>query len=128
VTGGLTYDSGALIAAERGQRRMWLIHGRALARGVRPVVPAGVLAEVYRSARQVNLARLLGTCRIEPLDEDKARRAGALLASCPVSPAAVDASVAEGALRRGDAVVTGNPDHIRALAGGAGRRLAVIPV
>ncbi len=64
MTDGLTY-SGALIAAERDQRRMWLIHGRALTRGVRPVVPAGVLAEAYRSARQVSLARLLLTCRID---------------------------------------------------------------
>ena len=31
---GLTYDSGALIAAERDDRRMWLLHKRVLARGV----------------------------------------------------------------------------------------------
>lgn len=125
---GLTYDSGALAAAEREQPRMWAIHRKALARGVRPVVPAGVLAEVYRSGRQVNLTRLLGGCRVEPLDEDKARRAGSLLGLCSASPGAVDASVAEGALRRGDAVVTGNSHHIRALADGVGRRLAIIPI
>jgi predicted nucleic acid-binding protein len=128
VTDGLTYDSGALIAAERDEPRMWAIHRKALARGVRPVVPAGVLLEVYRSARQVNLARLLRACQVEPLDEDKARRAGTLLGRCSITPGAVDASVAEGALRRGDAVVTGNAEHILALADGAGRKLAVIPI
>jgi predicted nucleic acid-binding protein len=133
VTGGFTYDSGALIAAERDQRRMWLLHERALTRGVRPVVPAGVLTEAYRSGRQVNLARLLSGCRVEALDEDRARRAGALLGLCligrgSISPGAVDASVAEGALRRGDTVVTGNAEPIRALADGAGRKLAVITV
>jgi predicted nucleic acid-binding protein len=125
---GLTYDSGALIAAERNERRMWLLHQRALMRGVRPVVPAGVLAEVYRSARQVNLNRLLRGCQVEPLDERSARATGVLLARCASEPGAVDASVAEGALRRGDAVVTGNAGHLLALAGGAGKKLAVITV
>ena len=128
MTDGLTYDSGALIAAERDRPGMWNLHERALLRGVTPVIPAGVLAEAYRSGRQVNLARLLGGCRVEPLDEDQARRAGALLGRCSISPGAVDASVAEGALRRGDAVVTGNAEHIRALADGAGRKLAIIPI
>ena len=70
---GLTYDSGALIAAERNDRRMWLIHARALARGVQPTVPAAALAEVYRSGRQANLERLLTGCRVDPLDGARAR-------------------------------------------------------
>jgi hypothetical protein len=45
-----------------------------------------------------------------------------------VNPGAVDASVAEGALRRGDAVVSGNADHLRALADGVSRKLDVIAV
>lgn len=125
---GLTYDSGALIAAEREDRRMWLLHKRALVRGVRPVVPAGVITEVYRSGQQVNLTRLLSGCRIDPLDESTAKAAGILLGKCSTNPGAVDASVAEGALRRGDAVVTGNASHLRALADGVGRKLEVIPM
>lgn len=125
---GLTYDSGALIAAERNDRRMWLIHARALARGVQPAVPAAALAEVYRSGRQANLARLLTGCRIEPLDGERARAAGVLLGRCAVSPGAVDASVAECARRRGDAVVTANAGHLTALADGADRKLAIIAI
>lgn len=125
---GLTYDSGALIAAERDDRRMWLLHKRVLARGVRPVVPAAVIAEVYRSGPQANLTRLLAGCRVDPLEEATAKDTGILLGKCSINPGAVDASVAEGALRRGDAVVTGNASHLRALADGAGRKLEVIPV
>ena len=125
---GLTYDSGALIAAERSERKMWALHKRALDRGVRPSVPAAALMEVYRSARQVNLSRMLAGCRIDPLEETTAKAAGELLSKCAVNPGAVDASVTEGALRRGDAVVSGNADHLRALADGVNRKLDVIAV
>lgn len=125
---GLTYDSGALIAAERNDRRMWLIHARALARGVQPTIPAAALAEVYRSGRQANLERLLTSCQVDPLDEERARATGVLLGRCALSPGAVDASVTECALRRGNAVVTGNGTHLAALADGAGRKLAIIAI
>jgi hypothetical protein len=125
---GLTYDSGALIAAERNERRMWLIHQKALKSGILPVVPAGVITEVYRSGRQAHLAQLLAGCAVEALGEVPARAAGVLLGRCAIDPGAVDASVAEGALRRGDAVVTGNADHIQALAAGVNRKLDVIRI
>jgi predicted nucleic acid-binding protein len=107
---------------------MWLIHQRALMRGVRPVVPAGVLTEAFRSARHANLARLLRGCQVDSLDESAAKAAGMLLGRCSLDPGAVDASVAEGALRRGDTVVTGNADQLRALADGVNRKLEVILV
>jgi predicted nucleic acid-binding protein len=125
---GLTYDSGALIAAERKDPRMWALHKNALARGVLPVVPAGVVTEVYRSGRQARLARLLTGCQIEALGETAAKAAGVMLGRCAVDPGAVDASVAESALRRGDSVVTGNPEHIQALATGVNRKLDVIRI
>jgi hypothetical protein len=107
---------------------MWLPHKRVLARGVRPVVPAAVITEVYRSGPQASLTRLLAGCRVDPLDEAAAKAPGILLGKCSLNPGAVDDSVAEGALRRGDAVVTGNASHLRALANGAGRGLEAIPV
>jgi hypothetical protein len=42
------YDSGALIAAEDNDRRIWTIHRRALERRAVPIVPAGVLTEAWR--------------------------------------------------------------------------------
>ena len=53
----LVYDTGALIAAERGERRMWALHAEALHRGVLPSVPAGVLAQAWRGGPQPQLSR-----------------------------------------------------------------------
>jgi hypothetical protein len=102
---GLTYDTGALIAAERSDRRIWALHRRALERGIVPTVPAGVLGQGWRGGPQAQMSRLLVGCRIEVLDEARARSAGA---ACRASGSAdiVDASVVVGAAARGDLVVT----------------------
>ena len=34
---GITYDTGVLIAAERGDRRVWALHRRSLERGMVPL-------------------------------------------------------------------------------------------
>lgn len=125
---GLTYDAGALIAGARDDRRIWAIHTRALARGRRPVVPAVVLVEVCRSGQQVSLDRFLTGCEIEPLTEQAARSAGALLGACRIDVGAVDAAVVESALRRGDAIVTSNITHLEAVADGVGRKVDLIAV
>lgn len=123
---GLTYDTGALIAAARGDRRMWALHRRALERGAAPVVPTPVLVEGWRGSVQV--ARLLRGCHVEALDEIGAREAGQLLGACSVSVEATDAVVVEGALRRHDPVVTSNRGHLEVLASGVGRLIAVIDI
>jgi len=111
---GVTYDAGALIALEREIRSVAALHRRLLERGIVPVVPAGVLAQVWRDpARQVSLAMVLRGCRVEPLDDAQARRVGRL-ARTTGSADIVDLSVAEGALRRADMVVTSDPDDIAA--------------
>jgi hypothetical protein len=45
---GVTYDAGALVAADRGERRQWARHRALLARRDVPVVPAPVLAQCWR--------------------------------------------------------------------------------
>lgn len=122
---GLTYDTGALLAAERGDPRMWSLHRRALSRGTTPVVPAGVLVESWRS--HPSMARLLKGCRIEDLDESRALGAAALHARVPQA-GAVDATVVRGALARGEVVVTSDRADLLLLADAAGRRLPVIDV
>jgi hypothetical protein len=99
---GITYDTGALVAAESGNRRMWAVHRRALERLHTPTVPTGVLAQAWRGGPQPLLSRLLDGCWIEPLDEPGARGAGQLLGRAE-SADAIDASVVSGALPRGDA-------------------------
>ncbi len=77
----IVLDAGALIALERGDRRVLFLLRDARAGRERIIVPAGVLAQVWRDgARQVRLASLIGDSRteIEPLDEVVAKAAGAL--------------------------------------------------
>ena len=113
---GVTYDTGALIAAERNDRRMWALHAGFLAEEVVPLVPAPVLAEAWRGgARQASLARLLAMCEIEPMTEQQARDVG-VLAGKAGHDDIVDVTVVEGAIRRRQAVVTSNETHIRTIA------------
>lgn len=121
---GLTYDTGALIAAENDNRLFWALHKAALNRGLTPTVAAGVLGEAWRGGPQARLSRLLKGCRVEPLTEPQARAVGVLAARSGLDDT-VDLAVAEGALRRGDVVVTSNRRHIEQAAQGAGRGLAI---
>lgn len=122
---GVTYDSGALIAAERSERRMWARHRAFLATRVVPTVPAGTVAQTWRGgSRQAMLSRLLVGCDIEALDEDQARRVGPLAAKASATDI-VDVSVVEGALRRVDMVITSDREDLQAIAAAAGRSLQV---
>jgi hypothetical protein len=122
---GVTYDTGALVAGERNDRRMWALHAGFLAEEVAPVVPAPVLAEAWRGgARQASLSRLLAMCDIEPMSEEQARKIG-VLAGKAGHDDIVDVTVVEGAIRRHDAVVTSNEEHIRHIANAARARLRI---
>jgi hypothetical protein len=122
---GVTYDTGALIAAERNDRRMWALHAGFLAEEVAPVVPAPVLAEAWRGGpRQANLVRMLAMCNVEWMTEDQARQVG-ILADRSGHDDVVDVTVVEGALRRGDAVVTSNREHIEKVGQAAGLTLHI---
>jgi hypothetical protein len=123
--GGVTYDTGALVAAERNNRQMWALHAGYLAEEVIPAVPAPVLAEAWRGgSRQASLSRLLRMCDTEPMSEELARLAG-VLAGKSGHDDIVDVSVVEGAVRRGDAVVTSNMTRIRMVADATGVRLRI---
>ena len=118
---GVTYDTGALLAGERNDRAMWALHKGILAEDVVPVVPATVLAQAWRGGRrQQNLVRLLKACRIDELDDEAARRAGTLLGRAGGADV-VDASVVDGAIRRGDGIVTSDRNDILHLAQAGGR-------
>jgi len=125
---GVTYDTGALVAAERNDRRMWALHAGFLAEEVVPFVPAVVLAEAWRgSPRQASLSRLLAMCEVEPLSEEQARQVG-ILAGKAGHDDVVDVAVVEGAIRRGDAVVTSNEDDIRRIADAASARVRIAAI
>ncbi len=111
----VVYDSGALIAADRNDRRMWADHRVRLETGIVPCVPSPVVAQVSRSARQAQLRRLLLGCEVVSFHEADAHRAGAVLAKSKTSDI-VDASVVLLAADRGGAVVTSDPKDIARLA------------
>jgi hypothetical protein len=123
---GVTYDTGALIAGERNDRRMWALHMGFIAEEVVPVVPAPVVAEAWRGGpRQASLARLLSGCNVEPMSAEQARRVGEL-AGRSGHEDIVDVTVVEGALKRGDdVVVTSNESHIQKVLGATGRSVRV---
>jgi len=121
---GVTYDAGALIAAERGSLPMWTLHRRLLERGQRPTLPTVVLGQVWRGGPQAQLSRLLHGCRIEPFTEQHAHAAGAALAASDRRDL-VDAAVVVTALAREDLIVTSDPDDLRQIASAIGRALAV---
>ena len=122
---GVTYDTGALVAADRGERRMWARHRALLVLRKVPTVPAPVVAQGWRGgSRQALLARFLVGCDIEPLDDDQARSVGSLAARAE-TPDVIDACVVEGALRRHDVVVSSDADDLTGIATAVGRRLEV---
>lgn len=101
-------DAGGLIALERGNRRVLALCKVAVTDGGGVVVPAGALAQVWRSGgRQVAVARVVeaaGTV-VEPLDLTLAKLAGVLCGRAGTSDV-VDASVVLTARRHNGLVVT----------------------
>ena len=114
---GIVLDTGALIALERGDKRMIALLHRALAQGRAFRVPAGVVGQAWRNGRvQVTLARFLRSEEVEilPLDEQLARSCGELCAATN-SPDVIDASVVIIARERRDPIVTSDPHDLRRL-------------
>jgi hypothetical protein len=122
---GVTYDTGALVAADRGQRRQWARHRALLSRREVPTVPAPVLAQAWRGgSRQALLAWLLAGCDTEALDDPRARATGTLAAQAGVTDI-VDACVVEGALRRHDLIVSSDPGDLHAIAAAASQHVEI---
>jgi len=121
---GLTYDTGALVAAERNDRLVWSLHRAALARGLPPTLPAGVLAEGWRGGPQATLSRFLRGCDAEDLTREQARQVGGLATKAKHDDV-IDVSVVEGAIRRRHAVVTSDRAHIEKVAEAAGVALEI---
>jgi hypothetical protein len=120
---GVTYDTGALTAADRGKRQIWARHQALLAAREVPTVPAPVVAQAWRGGgRQALLSRLLAGCEVELLDDQRARSVGTLAARASATDV-VDACVVEGALRRHDLVITSDVSDLAAIAEAAGRVL-----
>lgn len=121
---GVTYDTGALIAAERDSKFVWSLHRELLEQEMKPRLPAVVLGQAWRGGPQARLSRLVRGCLIEPFTEQQARAAGVALAASGSSDL-VDAAVVIAAISRDDLVVTSDPDDLRRIAAAIGHDLAV---
>ena len=108
-------DAGALIAFERGDQETRAIIRRIRDRGGILIVPAPVLAQVWRGgARQARLAILVRAedTLVEALDGEAARAVGVLLGRSGTADV-VDASVVLSAWRHKAPVLTSDPDDLR---------------
>jgi predicted nucleic acid-binding protein len=114
---GITLDAGALIAVDRGDRRVLVLLARARETGAAVTIPATALAQaIRRPERQARLARLVrqpGT-DVVSLDRVDATSTGRLLAASGTSDIA-DAHVVICARRAGQPVVTSDPGDLSAL-------------
>jgi hypothetical protein len=114
---GITLDTGALIALDRGDKRMIALLRQALGQGCAFRLPAGVVGQAWRDGRvQVTLARFLRSEEVEiiPLDDQLARSCGELCGATNTLDI-IDASVVIVARGRQDPIVTSDPRDLRRL-------------
>jgi hypothetical protein len=114
---GVVFDTGALIALDRGQRDVMILAAEARRGNHRITVPAGCVAQSWRQpSRQARIAAFLRlpNVKIVALDDEEARLVGLLLARSR-SRDVVDAHVVLCADRLRQTVMTSDPDDLTAL-------------
>jgi hypothetical protein len=114
---GVTLDAGALIALDRGDRRMIALLEQVIEQGSAFRVPAGALAQAWRDGRrQATLARFLRGAEVEiiSLDDGLSRACGELCAASATSDV-VDASIVIVARSRRDLIVTSDVKALQRL-------------
>lgn len=119
MSGLVIYDAGALVAADKNQRLFLRAHDLFLRDGVRPLLPAPVLSQVWLpGVKHAVLHRVVSGCTVIPYTDEAAREVARLCRKAG-STDVVDGFVAFTALRHGQApVITSDVDDIRALLSG----------
>jgi predicted nucleic acid-binding protein len=115
TTTGLTLDTGALLALDRPGKAvaMQARLDETLRRGGTVCVPAGAIAQAWRSSRQVRLARLLKSRDIDiAIMTPNAARSVGLLCARTGHDDVIDVHLAICARERRHAVVTSDPDDL----------------
>jgi hypothetical protein len=120
----LVFDTGGLIALDRGDREVGALLSLAAASGVEAVTSTACVAQAWRDpARQARLTRALSGCLEHPLDAATARACGRLLARANTVDV-VDAAVVL-LVEPGDTVLTSDAEDIARLLDTAGTRARV---
>lgn len=113
----LILDAGALIGFERDNRIVAAIIEEAQECGGRTVIPASVLAQVWRGGpRAARLAKLIAGSEVDALEQGRAREIGERLGGRDDSDV-VDAHVVCCAAEHQAAIVTSDLDDAEALIG-----------
>jgi hypothetical protein len=123
---GLTLDTGAIIAYEKQDRRVWALFKAAIENDATISVATAVVAQVH-GGNSPFVARLLSACDVETLTLELARRAGLLLAASRTSDI-VDAVVVAGAAARRDAILTSDREDIERLVAAARSDSTIVDV
>jgi hypothetical protein len=92
-----------------------------------PIVPAGVLAQVWRGGPHASLSRFLTACAIEDLTDVRSRAAGAACGRAGTDDV-IDAAVVVGAIARSDLVVTSDSKDLAHIADALRRRVDLLRV
>jgi hypothetical protein len=125
----MVLDAGALIHAEAHPHGdIMLACRRTLGTDLQPLLPAVVLAQVWRGdPRQASVAALRKMCLVTPFDAEMADDVGRLLAISKTSDI-VDAAVVLTAMAYQALIVTSDPLDIRRLLEAAASRLPLVVV
>lgn len=121
----MVFDTGALIAFDRGDRRVAALVEAVRRRRELLVTSSGCVAQAWREGgpKQALLARLLNGIHERALDPTVSRHVGRLC-SATKSTDVVDAHVVSLA-HDGDLILTSDPDDLRTLLAGTGTRAEI---
>jgi hypothetical protein len=123
----LVFDTGALIAIDRGDRAVGALLAAAAEGGVDAVTSSACVAQAWRDpTHQARLARALTGFLEQAVDPAEARRCGALLARTG-TPDIVDGAVAL-LVDDGDTILTSDVRDVERLLETRGTRARVQPV
>jgi predicted nucleic acid-binding protein len=110
---GITFDTGALIALERQERRMRDVYLTTAMTGSTVTVPTPVIVEWWREHGRRG-EQLLRGMDLEPLTPRIAKLAGDAIKATP-GATAIDAIVMASAAQRGDIVYTSDVEDLESL-------------
>lgn len=121
----MIFDTGALVAFDRGDRRVAALVEAVRRRRELLVTSSGCVAQAWREGgpKQTLLARLLSGIHERPLDPTVSRLVGGLCLAAR-STDVVDAHIVSLA-HDGDVVLTSDPDDLRRLLSGTGARAEI---
>ena len=123
----LVLDAGAFVAAQRDDRVLIARLRVAQRQGMELRSNAIVIAQVWRETkgRQAQLARLLRSVDVRPVDDEGGRAAGVLIGRAGTQDP-IDATLVLIA-RAGDRILTSDPRDMQRLVSAADRSVPVIP-